>query len=157
MKHFSKRYPTRIGIYTQRIVEPVFKVRGLMEGKIISNWSKIVGDRYSELSLAEAITFPKGKKTEGTLHLNVTSAGAMLIHYSQDLILEQVNTFFGYKALTKLRLTHGFIPPKETEQKCQIRSLNEDEEKWILLQVNKISDPQLRECLSNLGSSLMRS
>ena len=85
MKYHSKRVPTRIGFYTQRTLKPIFKARGLMEGKIITQWSQIVGERFTRLALAESITFPRGKKTEGTLHLSVTSSGAMLLNYAQDL------------------------------------------------------------------------
>src|ERR1700722_18700629 len=108
MKKSNKWHPSRIGIYTQKVVKPVFKARGLMEGKIITHWPQIVGEKFVRLALAEKITFHKGKKTEGTLHLSVTSSGALLLQYAQDLILEQVNTFFGYKALSSLRMTHDF-------------------------------------------------
>ena len=155
MKHHSKRYPTRIGLYTQRIVKPVFKARGLMEGKIITHWNQIVGEKFSRLALAESITFPRGKKTEGTLHLSVTSSGGMLLHYAQDLILEQVNTFFGYKALSKLRMTHGFVPPIEVAPKTPV-SLSEGDKEWIESQTEGISDPELKECLDKLGGSLVQ-
>jgi hypothetical protein len=155
MKYHTKRYPARIGIYTQRIVKPVFKARGLMEGKIITHWHQIVGEKFARLALAESITFPRGKKTEGTLHLSVTSSGAMLLHYAQDLILEQVNTFFGYKALSKLRMTHGFVPPQEVAIKVP-KSLSEEDKEWIETQVNGIADPELKKCLESLGGSLVR-
>jgi len=155
MKYHSKRVPIRIGFYTQKIVKPVFKARGLMEGKIITQWPQIVGERFARLALAESITFPKGKKTDGTLHLSVTSSGSMMLHYAQDLILEQVNTFFGYKALTKLRMTHGFIPPKEVPVKAPPPPLTVEEQKWLDDQVEGITDPELKACLERLGGSLL--
>lgn len=156
MKHLIKRSPKRIGIYTQRIVKPVFKARGLMEGKVITHWPQIVGERFAKIALAESITFPKGKKTEGTLHLSVTSSGALLLQYSQDLLLEQVNTFFGYKALTKLRMTHDFVPPKEVVKKIPV-PLTDEEKRWVEDMTQDISDSDLRECLEKLGCSLMTS
>ena len=154
MKHHIKRSPTRIGFYTQRIVKPVFKSRGLMEGKIITQWKQIVGERFARLALAESITFPRGKKTEGTLHLSVTSSGALLLQYAQDLILEQVNTFFGYKALSKLRMTHDFVPPPEVSLKAPPPPLTQEEKEWVESQTSTISDPELKECLERLGASI---
>jgi hypothetical protein len=127
-----------------------------MEGKVITHWPQIVGERFAKIALAESITFPKGKKTEGTLHLSVTSSGALLLQYSQDLLLEQVNTFFGYKALTKLRMTHDFVPPKEVVKKIPV-PLTDEEKRWVEDMTQDISDSDLRECLEKLGCSLMTS
>lgn len=154
MRHPTKNWPSRLGLYTQEIVKPVFKARGLMEGKIITHWPQIVGEKFSSLAIPEKITFPKkDKRTEGTLHLNVTSAGALLLQFSQDLILEQVNIFFGYKALTKLRMTHGFFPPSAQVSKPS-RPLSQEESEWITTQTSLISDPELKECLEKLGTAL---
>lgn len=154
MRYPSKRQPTRLGLYTQKIVKPVFKARGLMEGKIITHWPQIVGERFARLALAEKITFPKGKKAEGTLHLSVTSSAALLLHYAQDLILEQVNMFFGYKALSKLHMTHDFIPPQEPPSKVPPAPLSEEEKAWLKDQTRAIADLELRESLERLGEAV---
>jgi rare lipoprotein A len=155
MKYPNKMVPARLGLYTQKIVKPVFKARGLMEGKIMTHWHQIVGEKFARLALAEKITFPKGKKTEGTLHLNVTSAGSLLLHYAQDLILEQVNTFFGYKALSKLHMSHGFTPPEEVKPKQPLPPLSEEENQWLDSQTQAIEDPELKQCLKNLGEGVL--
>lgn len=155
MKYPNKTLPTRLGIYTQKIVKPVFKDRGLMEGKIITHWPQIVGERFARLTLAEKITFPKGKKTGGTLHLSITSSSSLLIYYAQDLILEQVNVFFGYKALSKLHMTHGFHPPEERLPKnTTAPSLCEKEKEWVEKQICTIEDPELKACLKRLGEAV---
>lgn len=156
MRYPSKRLPTRLGFYTQKIVKPVFKARGLMEGKIITHWPQIVGERFARIALAEKITFPKGKKIEGTLHLSVTSSGALLLHYAQDLILEQVNTFFGYKALSKLHMTHDFIPSEKPIPKPSLAPLSQEEWAWLEDQTRTIIDPELRESLKRLGEAVCR-
>jgi len=156
MKYPSKNMPTRLGLHTQKIVKPVFKKRGLMEGKIITHWPQIVGERFARLTIAEKITFPKGKKNEGTLHLSVTSSGALLLHYAQDLLLEQVNTFFGYKALSKLHMSHGFIPPKEPLPKAPPAPLSQAEKTWLEGQTQNITDPELKASLKSLGEAICR-
>ncbi len=148
--------PTRLGCYTQKIVKPVFKARGLMEGKIITHWSQIVGERFSRLALPEKITFPRGKQQEGTLHLSVTSSGALLLQYAQDLILEQVNMFFGYKAVSMLRMTHDLTPPEEGPQKLPPLPLAHEDKIWLEGQVERIHDPELKEHLGKLGEALCR-
>lgn len=154
MKYPNKYQPRRIGIYTQKIVQPVFKARGLMEGKIITHWPQIVGERFASLALPEKIVFPKGKKGEGILYLSVTSSSSLLIHYAQGLILEHVNTFFGYKAIAKLHMNHGFIPPKVEVEKAAPLPLTEEEQEWLDSQTQSITDPDLREHLERLGQAI---
>lgn len=154
MKHRIKSQPRRIGLYTQNIVKPVFKARGLMEGKIITHWPQIVGDRFARLSLPEKIIFPKGKKGEGVLYLSVTSASSLLIHYAQGLILEQVNTFFGYKAITKLHMSHGLTPSREEVAKPALLPLTKEDEEWLEDQMQSIKDPELKAHLERLGEAI---
>lgn len=149
--------PTRLGFYTQKAVKPVFKARGLMEGKIITHWPQIVGEKFSRLAIAEKITFPKGKRTEGTLHLSVTSSSSLLLHYAQDLILEQVNTFFGYRALSKLQMSHGFLPPEQVCSKEPPSPLSQEEKEWVALQIQSIKDLELKTCLKKLGKAVCKS
>lgn len=156
MKHFSKNIPQRLGFYTQKVVKPVFKARGLMEGKIIIHWSQIVGESFSRLALAEKITFPKGKKTEGTLHLSVTSASAFLLQYAQDLILERVNTFFGYKALSNLKMTHDLPTPKEKQPLQPSPPLSLEDEEWLESLMGEIQDQDLKVHLEKLGEGVCR-
>ena len=156
MKYPTKMLPTRLGVYTQKIVKPVFKARGLMEGKIITHWSQIVGEKFSRLAIPEKITFPQGKRSEGTLHLSATSSGALLIQYAQDLILEQVNIFFGYKALSKLWVTHGFVPPKQICSRESVVLLSEENQEWVDGHIGQVVDPGLKDCLEKLGKAVCR-
>lgn len=153
MRHPTKWLPTRLGLYTQKIVKPVFKTRGLMEGKILTHWSHIVGEKFASLALPEKITFPKGQRSGGTLHLMVTSSGSLLLQSISDLILERVNTFFGYKAVSKLYMTHGLTPLQKSFAKEQ-PSLPQEEKDNIEDQTQHICDEELKKCLVNLGTSL---
>ncbi|EKE09964.1 MAG: hypothetical protein ACD_16C00099G0022 [uncultured bacterium] len=155
MKYINKFGPTRLGLFTQTVVKPVFKARGLMEGKILSHWPQIVGEQLSQVSFAEKITFPKGKRVEGTLHLTVTSSGSLFMQYAQDLILERVNTFFGYKALTKLRFTHGLSLKKESLKPKRIKIISKEDEAWLQKQIEIIKDRDLKTHLETLGKALL--
>lgn len=153
MRHRNKWQPQRIGLYTQKIVQPIFKARGLVEGKIMTHWPEIVGDHFARLSLPEKIVFPKGKKGEGTLYLSVTSSSSLLIHYAQGLILEQVNTFFGYKAIAKLHMSHGFIPQEGWKERI-LQPLPPEEKQWLEDATQVIADPDLKAQLQKLGEAI---
>lgn len=156
MSHVTKNFPKRIGLYTQNFVKPVFKARGLLEGKIINSWPQIVGEKFSKQSMAQKITFPKGKRVHGTLYLSVTSSSAFLLEHAQDLIIERVNTFFGYKAIEKLRMVHDFVLPKPTLKPQSSKELTTEDIEWIESLINQIEDQELRSSLENLGKGVCK-
>lgn len=78
-----------------------------MQGAIISRWAEIVGERYARVSTPESIRFPAGKKAGGTLTLSVEGAHAPLIQHLGPLIIERVNRFFGYEAVSQIAFRQG--------------------------------------------------
>lgn len=154
MRYPNKRFPRRLGVYTHQIVKPLFKSRGLMEGRIITQWPHIVGEKFARLSLPEKVTFPRGKKSEGTLHIRVTSASSLLLHSIHDLILDHVNTFFGYKAIAKLYMIHGLIPSSFPAPSKPAPAPSPEDIAWVEAQTSALEDTELKECLENLGKAL---
>lgn len=91
---------------------------------------------------------------EGTLHLRVTSSGACLLQYAQDLVLERVNIFFGYKALSKLQMTHDLVHLKPSKDVQQTFSLSQEEGEWLKSLIEDIQDQELKTHLENLGKGI---
>ncbi len=157
MNNTTKNFPKRIGFYSQGLVKPVFKARGLLEGKIISHWSQIVGEKFAQLSMAQRISFPKGSRKNGTLYVSVTSASAFLLEHAQDLIIERVNTFFGYKAVEKLKMIHDFSLPKIKENPQAPSELSRTDLKWLEDIVDQVEDSELKPFLEQLGKGICKS
>ena len=53
-----------------------FRRFGFVQSSVVSRWDEIVGARYAAVSAPEAIRFPVGKKSDGTLELTVEGAHA---------------------------------------------------------------------------------
>ncbi|NCP61973.1 MAG: DUF721 domain-containing protein [Alphaproteobacteria bacterium] len=87
-----------------RVVNPIAKKRGIIHGKIILEWEKIVGSQYAAFCAPLKITFRQGYRTYGVLHIKVNPGHALLLTHSKDLIVEKVNTFFGYPAISTLKM-----------------------------------------------------
>ena len=73
-----------------RVVGNVLERRGFLDGKIIHNWPQIVGRMLASVSLPERITFPKGKRMNGTIHLRLAnSVYSTELQHLQPIIIEQ--------------------------------------------------------------------
>src|SRR5690606_19447798 len=87
-----------------RLVKSAFQQKGFVQAAIILEWSQIIGPEMSQKCIPERLVFPQGKKTEGTLYLNVKIASGLLIEYGAPLIIDKINSYFGYQAVTRLKL-----------------------------------------------------
>ena len=74
--------------------------------EIIINWSKIVGVKFSKVSHPVKITSSRQKgERVNILHINVENSSlALEMSFQQDIILERIAVYLGYKALHKIKL-----------------------------------------------------
>ncbi len=114
---FSTAQP--IGLEIHDIVKPFMEKQGFVEARIVLDWEKIVGPFLAEHTTPERISFLRGQKTDGTLYLKTTSAVSPEIQHLTPSILERVNTYFGYQAVTKIHLLHTKIRKRESLPKMQ--------------------------------------
>ena len=131
-----------------------FRRFGFVQSSVVTRWPEIVGPHHAKVCAPEAIRFPPGEKAEGTLQLVVVPAHAPLIQHVIPEIIERVNRFFGYNAVSKVRLRQGEVkPPAPRERTASPPSL-----KPIPLELGEslrdIGDPELREVLESLARSL---
>lgn len=94
-----------------------FRRYGFIQSSVVSRWAEIVGERYAAVSLPESIRFPRGEKEGGTLHLLVSGAYATMMQHIAPDIIDRVNRFFGYGAISQVRFRQGVITPKKDKEK----------------------------------------
>jgi hypothetical protein len=136
------------------LIEPICKKQGFINASLILDWSKIVGNDFANLCQAVKVVFPFGKTTEGCLHLQTTSSMASVLTYQEPLILQKVNQYYGYQAVTKLHIFHKStsIQKKPLKKKQNIVQL----EALPLEDFKEIEHDPLKEALANLGKYLRK-
>lgn len=74
-------------------------------GEMLINWHKIVGDEIGEATFPVRIFSAKEKgKQINILYLNINNAAyGLKIAYQQEIILEKIAIYFGYKVVHKIR------------------------------------------------------
>ncbi len=93
-----------------------FRKFGFVQSSIVTRWPEIAGERYAAISLPESIRFPQGQKSDGTLNLIVSGAHAVLMQHVTPEIIERVNRFFGYNAVSKVKMRQGVVAPPKTQE-----------------------------------------
>ena len=132
-----------------------FRRFGFVQSSVVSRWDEIVGARYAAVSAPEAIRFPVGKKSEGTLELTVEGAHATMIQHVLPEIIERVNRFFGYGAVARIKVRQGVVAKPAARQPAAPPSL-----KPIPMELGdslrEIGDPELFAVLESLAKSLAK-
>ncbi len=86
-----------------------FRKFGFVQHSVVSRWPEIVGERLARVSGPESIRFPHGKRAEGVLTLIVGGAHATMMQHVAPEIIERVNRFFGYAAVSRVVISQGEV------------------------------------------------
>ena len=91
------------------------------------------------------------KPTITAIHLKIPT-------FSFNKKIEKINSFFGYKAITDLRLQQNFIPEKKIVRNVDIlnQAISEEEKISIKSEIDNIKNKDLEKSIVNLGASIKR-
>ncbi len=136
-----------------------FRKFGFVQSSVLSRWPEIVGERHARVCQPEAIRFPMGEKTDGILQLLVVPAHAPIIQHVIPEIIERVNRFFGYSAVSKVKLRQGAVKaPPASRETLGGRVTSPPSLRPVPVELGDslrdIGDPELRAVLESLARSL---
>ncbi len=131
-----------------------FRRFGFVQSSVVSRWREIVGGTYADVSVPEAIRFPRGERAGGTLELVVTGAFAPQLQAVQGEIIERVNRFFGYAAVAKIRMRHGAVRPQQSGTPRQAPPALRPASIELGDSVRAIVDPELSAVLESLAAAV---
>lgn len=128
-----------------------FRRFGFVQSSIITRWSEIVGAKLAQASTPESIRFPHGKKQDGVLTLTVRGAHAPMMSHVTPEIIERVNRFFGYAAVTRIVIRQGeVVKPVERRAPPSLKPAPVE----LGASLKTIADPELRAVLEALASGV---
>lgn len=145
-------FPKTLAQCVEQLTRPALKVQGLAGTRLITEWSQVVGEALARRCVPEKISFPVGKTTGGTLTIAVENGFSTELQYLQPMIMERLASYFGYKAVSRIVISHSYLPThEESPQAPQTRpTLPADS----INQADGITDPELREALQSLAKTL---
>lgn len=140
------------------VTKRAFARRGLTGADLARQWPAIVGAELAAQCRPRQLRFPKrGEAVEGRLTLRVAPGWALEVQHLEPLMLERINGFFGYRAVSHLVLQQGPLPPlrgtatpRGRPQKTRPQPL----EAPLAAKLSTVADPELRAALEGLGRSL---
>ncbi len=90
--------------FLSKVAETALKKRGFPNADVFMEWPKIVGPDLAKTTYPKSLSFPTNSRRDGTLTVTTGGAFALTLEMMRPLVLERVNLYFGYTAVTRLRI-----------------------------------------------------
>jgi hypothetical protein len=150
-----------IGTYVARALDPAARARGFATTALLSDWPAIVGRELAQFTMPDRVAWPRrrdeaeveapkrGRRDAGaTLVLRIEGPRAIEVQHRADQILERVNAYFGYRAVTEMRFLQAPIARRveRPQRKPPLPT-------YSLPDSAGIEDEGLRRALSRLGAA----
>jgi hypothetical protein len=139
-----------------RIAATALGKRGFGEAQLVTQWDAVMGAELAAKLAPDRLSFSRGERSEGTLRLRVASAFAVEAQHLEPVIIERINSFFGYRAVARIILIQG--PPKQAAERAPApRPLSAVEEGALDQRLAVMPDSELRQALRRLGAAVIGS
>lgn len=148
-RHYSL-FPKTLESCVEPLTRPLLKTQGLAGTRILTEWEAIVGAQLASHTLPEKISFPKGKKTGGTLVISTENGFATELQHMQPVILERLAGYFGYQAISRITIAHTWMHAPKPDKPAPRPILAPGASQLA----DDVSDPELKEALSSLAKTL---
>lgn len=151
---------TSIAKTVNPLLQQLLGDNGMILLELLEAWNQIIGEETASYCLPQKISFNKNERSGGCLHLSVLAgAFAMEIQQRQQQIIEKVNSFFGYPAISKLKIcqtgnTEKFLINKKSTDKVKKKVVTSEEESYITELIKDIEDEDLRQSLAEIGRAV---
>ncbi|MEP3051136.1 MAG: DUF721 domain-containing protein [Erythrobacter sp.] len=143
-----------IGELMPHIGRTAFRRFGFVQSSVVTRWPEIVGPHHAKVCVPEALRFPPGEKAEGILQLVVVPAHAPLIQQVIPEIIERVNRFFGYQAVSRIKIRQGAVKAPHADTPAKAPPSLKPIPMELGDSLRDVGDPELRTVLESLARSL---
>lgn len=127
--------------------------KGQAFGALLGDWASVMGPDLGARTVPCKLVFPAGRREGATLHLRAHGAAALEIQHAEPQLVERINAFFGYQAVSRLKLIQA-PPPAPARPAWRRRPVSAAEEARIRAAVAGIEDEEMREALAGLGRAI---
>lgn len=136
------------------LTDRTFAKRGLASADLAMKWREIIGPMLAEVTLPIRISYPRRQRDQGTLYIRCAGGGYVTqIQHLTPLILEKINSFFGYAAVSSVKIEAGVLP-RPLSRKAERQSATPAEAERIGALVKSIENDDLRAALDRLGRAI---
>ena len=134
-------------------IKKILNKKGFVYSEIVNQWNYLVGSEISQVSFPKTFK-PTGKNTPGTLIINVQRGNEIKVEYNKQSIIEKINSFFGYKIVSNVRLeTFNHLRKDVNKKKIQISTIKKKKFQESLKYIN---NEKIKKSLEKLIKTIQK-
>ncbi|WP_162916667.1 DUF721 domain-containing protein [Dongia deserti] len=149
-----RNYMVALSVEVPAIAKQALGSRGFAEAGLFTHWAEIAGAQLAASSLPIKVSFPRGRRDEGTLTVRCGGAAALELQHLAPSILERINGHFGYRAVARLKIEQGVVSARKVAMPPP--PLTRLEQNEVTEATAPVADPDIRESLQRLGAAIRR-
>jgi len=158
--HFRKG-GVQIAEIANGLIDPILAKRAGINTLLLGSWDEIAGEQFAGFSRPERIRWPRqdgpdetgGGFAPGLLTIACEGARALFLMHQEAELISRVNSFFGFRAISQIRIVQKAIHIPTRKPKA--RSLDAKEKSRLADMLEGVEDPRLRESLERLGAGVI--
>ncbi len=139
---------------TTALLSPALRRLGFVQTEIITRWPQIVGRDIADCVVPVKITFPRAARNGGTLLVRCESAFAPKLQHRIPVIIDSVNNYYGYGAISLVQIQQGPMPKKRKHISSKPLQPSRHVTRQVGSVVEKTKDDDLRQALQALGEQM---
>lgn len=160
-----------VGSLVPRLTRPAFERFGFPAATIVTDWEAIAGPELARFTVPERLRWPRARdhaagdevdsglqsthrqnaqRQGATLVLRVDGPRAIEVQFMAGQIMERINVYFGYKAVSELRILQAPLPARDQERTAK----REKTPPRSPANLPGIDNPKLRQALERLSSHI---
>ena len=141
---------------TMPLLRRILGRKGMMAADVLAFWEQIAGEELAAFTFPEKIGFRGKERQNGVLQV----AAALELQHREKFVLEKVNAFFGYKAVSELRIRQsGGVSFRRGRQINQPEFkkilVSGEEQNYIEQLTGGLNDGDLKDSLIRLGKCVL--
>ena len=136
------------------LAKAAFERHGFANEQLVSGWAAIVGADMAAISAPDKIKWPRisvnnTRQIGGTLVLRAAAGRGLELHYEAPRIIERVNQYLGYGAITTLKVVQSGLPMKQPP--IPRKPMKPEAAKAWAAKFEDIADEDLKAALARLA------
>ncbi len=149
-----RNYMVALSVEVPAIAKAALGSRGYAEAGLFTHWAEIAGAALAASSLPIKLSFPRGRRDEGTLTVRCGGSAALELQHLAPSAIERINGHFGYRAVARIRIEQGTVTHRKVATPPP--PLTRLEQEGVLQSLAGVEDPEMRATLARLGTAIRR-
>jgi len=149
----------RLDKHFEKLAAASFARYGFAYGELLARWTEIAGAETARLCTPQRIKWPRGggddkRKLSGTIVLRAEPGCGLEVQHLVPLILERVNQFYGFGAISAAVVQQGSSPSSKI-LKNKGKFIDPSILRAIDERTNQVADDDLKAALRRLGAGVL--